>query len=83
MVHRQPGLALLKVRANAIWWERDGLPAGVRGHSYSVPSVVGVQYGIRAGCGHSTSCELKEMLRQQQEQLTQLTQCLAALQSSN
>lgn len=47
LVCRQPGLALLEVRAEATWWERDSSPAGARGRSYSVPSVVDIQYGVR------------------------------------
>lgn len=69
--------ALLEVRADAIQWEREGLPAGAKGHSYSVPSVMGVQYGVCLARKDevvpppvSEITELKEMPRRQQEQLT-------------
>lgn len=90
LVRRQPGLTLLEIRAEAICWEREGLPAGVRGRSYSLPSIMGAQYGVRVGSQDvvtpspvSEIAEIKEILRRQQEQLTQLTQSLAALQSSH
>ena len=48
LVRCHPGCTLLEVRTEAIRWEREGLPGGVRGRSQSVPSVYGVQYGVRA-----------------------------------
>lgn len=47
LVRRQPNHTLLGVRAEAIQWELEGLPGGVRGRSHSVPSVLGVQYGVQ------------------------------------
>ena len=46
-VRREPEFTLLEVRAEAIRWERDGLPGGARGRSYSLPSAHGIQYGVQ------------------------------------
>lgn len=88
-VRRQPTANLLEVRSEAIRWEREGLPGGVRGRSNSVPSVLGFQYGVKGGPPEvpntSTSAELKEMremLKLQQQQLNQLTQSISFLQTS-
>lgn len=87
LVRRQPNSTLLEVRAEAIRWEREGLPGGVRGRSYSVPTVFGVQYGVQGGHQQAVSsppvsemCEVREMLKRQQEQLDQLTASIAQLQ---
>lgn len=79
---------LLDVRAEAIRWEREGLPAGVRNRSNSVPSAFGIQYGVQGGhqrFGQSPPVseinELKELLRRQQDQLDQLTRSMARLQT--
>lgn len=85
-VRRQPTATLLDVRGEAIRWEREGLPSAVRGHSKSVPSISGIQYGVQGA--HPVACvplssemhQMKEMLRQQQEQLIQLTQTIALMQ---
>ncbi|XP_051803412.1 uncharacterized protein LOC127533709 [Acanthochromis polyacanthus] len=89
LVRRQPDYTLLDVRAEAIRWEREGLPGGARGRSHSVPSVFGVQYGVHVGPQEtvvsppvSEMAELREMLKRQQEQLSQLTQSIALLQTS-
>lgn len=87
-VRGKPTATLLEVHAEAIRWEREGLPGVARGRSYSFPSAFGLWYGVQCG-----SClapfvtspgleldELKELLKRQQEQLNQLTQTLASLQ---
>ena len=87
LVRRCPTSTLLEVREEAIRWEREGMPGGARGRSYSVPSAHGIQYAVRSGARPSASdspqrselSDLKDMLRQQQEQLNQLTQTLALL----
>lgn len=88
-IRRQPTADLLEVRGEAIRWEREGLPGGVRGRSYSVPSVLGFQCGVKGGppvmSDTLTSAELKEMremLKLQQQQLNQLTQSISLLQTS-
>ncbi|KAK7921991.1 hypothetical protein WMY93_008893 [Mugilogobius chulae] len=86
---RQNAEATLRdVRGEAIRWEREGLPAGVRGRSNSVPSAFGIQYAVRGGYQQSGQnlqasevSELKELLRRQQEQLDKLTQSFARLQT--
>lgn len=89
-VRGQPTATLLEVRGEAIRWEREGLPMGVRGRSNSVPAVFGVQYGIQSRSPGVTDAhqgsklrELREMMRRQQEQLNQLTQTITHLQGSN
>lgn len=89
-VRGQPSATLLDVRGEAIRWEREGLPGGARGRSHSVPSVLGLQYGVKSGppvvaspSQMSELSEMKEMLKLQQEQLNQLTQSLSRLQSSH
>lgn len=89
-VRRQPTATLLEVRGEAIRWEREGLPGGVRGRSHSVPSVLGLQYGVKsapqvvANPSHvSELSEMREMLKLQQEQLNQLTQSISRLQGSH
>lgn len=85
-VRRQPAATLLDVRGEAIRWEREGLPSAFRGRSNSVPTISGIQYGVQGA--HPVACvspssemsEMKEMLRQQQETLTQLTQTIALMQ---
>lgn len=88
LVRRQPNSTLLDVRAEAIQWEREGLPGGARGRSHSVPLMLGVQYGVHGGpqvpvssSSVSEMCEMKEMLKRQQEQLNQLTESIARLQN--
>lgn len=88
-VRRQPTATMLEVRGEALRWEREGLPGGVRGRSHSVPSVFGVQYSVQS-CPQqlvsdpraSELKELREMLKLQQEQLNKLTQCVSHLQGS-
>lgn len=88
-VRRQPTATLLDVRAEAIRWEREGLPGGTRGRSHSVPSILGIQYGVESGprvmavsSQASELSEMREMLKLQQEQLNQLTQSISRLQNS-
>lgn len=88
LVRRQPAATLLEIRAEAIRWEREGLPGGVRGRSHSVPSVLGLQYGVQGAPSAANPpqagelLEVKEMLRLQQEQLNRLTETLVQLQAS-
>jgi hypothetical protein len=88
-VRRQPVATLLEVRAEAIRWEREGLPGGARGRSQSVPSALGFQYGVQSDPRSVNSpqvselSEMREMLKLQQGQLNQLTQSIARLQNSN
>ncbi|XP_023815430.1 uncharacterized protein LOC110015877 [Oryzias latipes] len=84
-VRRQPTATLLEVRGEAMQWEREGLPGGVRSRSYSVPSVPGFQCGV-GGSSQSVPpvselSEIKEMLRLQQEQILQMSQDLLRLQN--
>ncbi len=87
LVRRQPSATLLKVRREAIRWEQEGMLGGARGRSHSLPSAHGFQYGVQGV--HPGVCdspqrsevgELREMLKLQQQQLTQLTQNVARLQ---
>lgn len=88
LVRRQPRATLLEVRAEAIRWEREGMPGAVRARSYSLPSTQGIQYAVQGGSrlpgssqSHSSElAELKDILKQQQDQLNQLTRSLASLQ---
>lgn len=89
LVRRQPTATMLEVRGEAIRWEREGLPGGVRGRSHSVPSVFGAQYLVQSCPQQSVSDpraselkELREMLKLQQEQLNKLTQCVSHFQGS-
>lgn len=89
LVRGKPNFTLLDVRAEAIQWEREGLPGGMRGRSRSVPSVFGVRYGVQGGpqasfplCSVSEISKMKEMLKRQHEQLNQLTEGAAWLQNS-
>lgn len=89
LVRRQPTATLLEVRGEAIRWEREGMPGGVRARSQSVPIAYGLQYGVRGATSadgqnppqQSEMSELREMFRQQQQQLNQLAQTIARLQT--
>lgn len=89
-VRQQPTATLLRVREEALRWEREGLPGGARARSFSLPSAYGLQYAVRGSpqppspvAAQSTElAELKTMMKRQQEQLNQLTQTVAALQPS-
>lgn len=89
-VRRQPNATLLEVRGEAIRWEQEGMPGSARGRSHSVPSAAGFQFAVVGGPqsvsgnfdSRSELAELKEMLKQQQEQLNQLSGCLIALQNA-
>lgn len=89
LVRRQPTATLLEVRGEAIRWEREGMPGGVRLRSQSVPVAYGLQYGVRGATSadgqnplqQSEMSELREMFRQQQQQLNRLTQTVARLQT--
>lgn len=83
LIRRQPTMTLLEVRGEAIRWEREGMPGGVRGRSHSVPLLGGIQYGVHGeanssqGNQSSELRELRELLQHQQQQINQLTQALA------
>lgn len=87
-VRRNPGAKLLEVRGEAIRWELEGLPAGMRSRSNSVPSAFGLQYAIQGGQPRGVNptwtevSEMKELLKKQQEQLNLLTQSIALLQNA-
>lgn len=87
-VRQHPRAMVLEVRGEAMRWELEGLPAGMRGRSNSVPSTFGIQYAMRSGHQVETTptrsevSEMKEMLKKQQEQLDLLTRSIAHLQSS-
>lgn len=90
LIRRQPTVTLLEVRGEAIRWEREGMPGGARGRSQSVPLVSGFQYEVRGSPGLGSVrgnqspelSELREMLRQQQQQIDLLTQTIARNQST-
>lgn len=88
LVRRDPTLTLLKVRAEAIRWEREGMPGGGRSRSFSVPTVLGEQHLLQgspcllaqSATNTSELAELKDMLKKQQEQINQLTVNMSLLQ---
>lgn len=43
LVHGEPTITLLELRVEAISSEREGLPGGARGRSFSLPSAFGLQ----------------------------------------
>lgn len=47
IVRRQPTVSLLDARAEAIRWEREGMPGGARGRSHFVQSMTGLQCGVQ------------------------------------
>lgn len=85
LVRRQPTVSLLEARAEAIRWEQEGLPGGVRGRSHSVPLMMGLQCGVQTAPSVASPPqaaelqEVKQMLKLQQEQLNRLTEALAQL----
>ncbi len=87
LVRCQPNATLLEVRSEAIRWEQEGMPGGVRARSQSVLLSCGIQYGVQGGQRSDTGGslpselrELREMLKVQQNQLNQLTQSFAQFQ---
>ncbi|ROL42745.1 hypothetical protein DPX16_8662 [Anabarilius grahami] len=90
LVRRQPIITLLDVQGEAMRWEQEGIPGGARSRSYSVPSAYGHQYGVQGGSSNmprngslgSDLGDLKDILKQQQDQLNQLTQSIALLQNN-
>lgn len=97
LVRCLPDCTLLELRSEAIRWEREGLPGGTRGRSFSLPTTYGLQYGVQ-GCPQpvpqassqpvpqvSPSLpglgELMDLLKRQQEQLNSLAQTVASLQA--
>lgn len=93
VVRQNPESSMLHVRAEAIRWEREGMPTEVRGRSYSVPSSYAIQSSrVQGRADHSPGspvapemAELRAMLQKQQEQINQLTRSVLAMQvpSSN
>lgn len=87
LVRREPTASLLKVRGEAIRWEREGLPGGARGRSCSLPSAHGLQFSIQGRSAPAvvpqgpSLTELMDLLKRQQEQLNHLTHTVAALQA--
>lgn len=84
-VRAKPTATLLDVRGEAIRWEREGiLPAG-RPRSFSVPSICATHTSRVFNKANVPSqnelADIKEMLRKQQEQLNQLSECLQQLQN--
>lgn len=87
-VRSRPTATLLDIRAEALRWEREGLPVGPRERSFSLPSICGLQYEVRGNTRPSPLAtgpglnEVMELLKGQQEQLNLLTQTVASLQVS-
>ncbi len=92
LVRRKPTVTLLEVHKDAIRWELEGRPGGGgggRSRSHSVPLAHGFQYGVQGGASssgdssqRSEMSELREMLKIQQEQFTQLAKNVALLHES-
>ena len=88
LIRRQPLSTLLEIWTEAIQWEREGLPGNTRGRSHSLPSIQGIQFGVQGGSRLPVVSrsqdpefgELKELLKQQQEQLNQLTRNMSLMQ---
>ena len=86
VVRRHPEYSLLDVRGEAIRWEREGRPNDMWARGYSRPcgNQCQVQRNTlgRSSPSHgSEMAELRERMRQQQEQLNQLSQTVLALQN--
>ncbi|XP_023201868.1 uncharacterized protein LOC111610943 [Xiphophorus maculatus] len=87
-VRLKPAATLLDVRGEAMRWELEGLPASMRGRSNSLPLASSFQFAVRGGAPSIVGPtqrevnELKELLKQQQEQLNQLTQSISLLQTA-
>lgn len=90
LVRRNPTVTLFEVRAEAIRWEREGMPVVMRARSQSVPSAYGLLCGVqgesqpvaRSPAPNPELVELKEILKRQQEQLDLLTRSISLLQAS-
>lgn len=88
-VRHHPTASLLDTREEAIRWEREGSPRGVRERSHSLPSAYGLQFGVQGSSqpapfvsSHDSELrEVKALLKRQQEQLDQLGQTMASLQA--
>lgn len=84
LVRRQPAISLLDARAEAIRWEREGMPGGARGRSHSVPSMTSLQCGVQTASPVTNppqvSEEVKQMLKLQQEQLNRFSEPVVQLQ---
>lgn len=92
MIRHQPTATLIDVRKEAIMWEREGSAEAPRALSFLLPfcgerplglsgtscAVISDTRGGRVS--NSELEELKEMLKQQQSQINQLTRSMAALQ---
>lgn len=88
-VRGQPNSTLLDVRAEAMRWEQEGSPGGMRGRNKSVPPGPGFQYEVQCtpapANSHLTSQlnEMKEMMKLQQDQINKLSQSFLSLQNSH
>ena len=88
-IRRDPTASLLDTRGEAIRWEREGSPRGVRERSHSLPLAHGLQYGVQGSSRpaplvsphDSELSEVKALLKRQQGQLDQLAQTMASLQA--
>lgn len=87
-VRHFPTATLLEVRGEAIRWEKEGFPGGVRDRDYSHPLTCGLQCGVHTSSSptpantlESEWRALKELLKRQQEQLNQLTETVVSLQN--
>ena len=89
LVRRQPTITLFGRHSEAIRWEREDLPGGSRGHSSSLPTSYGLQYGVQGrlhqvphfGPQEPGLGAVMNLLKHQQEQLNQLAQTVASLQA--
>ena len=89
-VRGKPTATLLQARAEALRWEREGMPTVNRERSFSLPSIHGLQFEVRGSARPPPAPlpaplpgleEVMALLKQQQEQLNQLTQTVASLQA--
>lgn len=85
IVRAKPAATLLDVRGEAIRWEREGRQPEGRPRSFSVPSVCATHTfrvsDQNSGPPQTDLSEIKEMLKNHQEQLNQLSAHLLQLQT--
>ena len=87
-VRRNATATLLEVRGEAMRWEIDGHPGSAGGHQGSLSLVHGLQDGVRGRSQigprvneHESKLDtLMELVKNQQEQINQLTKAVAAMQ---
>ncbi len=85
-VRAHPHFTLLEIRKEAIRWEREGMSVEGRARSYSVPLLCATHVSTTSNPSsignHSVEiAEIKELLKRQQEQLSQLGEQLSRLQN--